>query len=534
MSTKLAVTKPDSGRPTPNQPTFEDLQLLAEVSQLLLLTDLEGVVERVIELAAKAVGASAVSLFLTEGSHIDWNHLRTMRGLVGEQAVKVVSTVMDKGFAGWVHAHKKGDYIEDTQTDTRWVIFEDDKTNVRSALCVPFILDGEVVAVVTLLHEEPYHFNEFHLRLVTIVANQAASAIRNAQLFYNVQSHERQLNAMVQAISDALIVVDHEHRIVLVNEAAKLLLDPQQVQFRGRALAEYAEHDSVFTEVIGHFDVPPSNFEVRSERMQKDYQVTITDWQNNAGQEHGHVIVIHDITMMRDLGRFKDEMLRVASHDLRSPLALIAGYADMIDIDLEDPSSPIREHVSIIKTSVERMGTLIDDVLRVERVRTTPLELHEQIDLAGLTKVVMVNMRLVAAAKAHKLSLKSELEGIPRIKADPVLVRQAMENLIANAVKYTPTGGQITVETSYDAERFYFSVTDNGIGIEETHLPYVFESFYRVESMNNADQPRGSGLGLSLVYNVIARHHGEIWVTSKIGEGSTFGFWLPLIALEDA
>jgi PAS domain S-box-containing protein len=536
VSTNLAPTKSNNNHHAADQPTFDDLQLLADVSQLLLVTDLEGVVERVIQLAAKAVGATAVSLFVTEGTAIDWKHLRTMRGLVGEQAMKVVSSVMDQGFAGWVHAKKRGDYIKDTHSDDRWLVFEDDETDVRSALCVPFILDDEVVAVVTLLHNEPHHFNDFHLHLMTIVANQAASAIRNAQLFYHVQAHERQLSAMLQAISDSLIVIDHNHRIMLVNDAAMALLGAKEERLKGHSLAAFVKHDAVFGKLLEQIDDShkASNIEVRSERLQKDFQVTISNWQNSVGAEHGHVIVMHDITEMRDLGRFKDEMLRVASHDLRSPLALIAGYADMINLDLEDASSPINEHVAIIKTSVERMGTLIDDVLRVERVRTTPMELHEQIDLSGLVKLVVVNMRLIATAKGQKLTLESQLEGIQRIKADPVLLRQAMENLISNAVKYTQGGGLITVKSWYDDKRFHFSVTDNGIGIDEEHLPYVFESFYRVEALNAAEQQRGSGLGLSLVYNVVARHHGDVWVKSTVGVGSTFGFWLPLPANDTA
>jgi signal transduction histidine kinase len=254
-------------------------------------------------------------------------------------------------------------------------------------------------------------------------------------------------------------------------------------------------------------------------------------WNNDERAERGYVIVMHDITRLHDLSRFKDEMLRVASHDLRSPLALISGYADMVSMDTPDPTSPVHEYVNIIKQSVEKMGGLVEDLLRVERIRSSPLELHEQIDLNALVKVVVVNARPFAHTKKLDFQTDIELDNVPRVFADSVLLRQAMENLINNAVKYTPENGQIIIRAYYDHQRFHFSVEDTGIGIPKEHQSYVFESFYRVTppKEHNKSRIQSSGLGLSLVKNVIARHHGEVWVNSTVGKGSRFGFWLPLI-----
>jgi signal transduction histidine kinase len=176
------------------------------------------------------------------------------------------------------------------------------------------------------------------------------------------------------------------------------------------------------------------------------------------------------------------------------------------------------------------MGTLIDDLLRVERIRTSPLELHEQVDIEALVKIVLVNTRYSAQTKNHKMASELDLPKSPRLNADPVLIRQAMENLINNAIKYSDKGGKITVRAYVEGPKFHFSVADTGIGIASEHLPFVFEPFFRV----NASAPeKGSGLGLSLVKTVIERHHGEVWVKSQSGKGSQFGFWLPLVQPED-
>jgi signal transduction histidine kinase len=249
-------------------------------------------------------------------------------------------------------------------------------------------------------------------------------------------------------------------------------------------------------------------------------------WRDNFQGVAGYIIVMHDITTLRDLHRFKDEMLRVASHDLRSPLALISGYADMIKLDTPEDNSEIHEYADIIKKSTDRMGGLLEDLLRIERIRSSPLELHEQIDLENMVKVVMVNLRPLVESKKHTFESDIRLKDVPRIIADPVLIRQSMENLINNATKYTAEGGRIFVESWYDDEKFHFAVTDTGIGIPEEHQAHVFESFYRVSQ--DVTNEKGSGLGLSLVNNVIERHRGELWVKSKYHEGSTFGFWLPL------
>lgn len=517
-----------------NQPSFEDLELLAEVSQLLKLLELDKVLDRVIMLAAKSVGAEQTSLFLNEGQRIDWQHIFTSRDLPLDKAFKVVNRVLDDGFAGWVMRNKQGDIIYDTENDGRWLVFPDDDLVVRSVLCVPFIYEDDVLAVVTLSHSLPEHFSSYHLRLMTIIANQATTAIHNAQLFNRIRSQQRQLQTILQAMTDVLIVLNENGKLILVNDSATELLGLDKVtDARGHFLKEFVAIDKVFEPIVPIIDHElvrrdDWSFETRSEKHQRDFQVRMATWRDNFQGVAGYVIVMHDITTLRDLHRFKDEMLRVASHDLRSPLALITGYADMIKLDTPEDNPEIHDYVDVIKKSTERMGGLLEDLLRIERIRSNPLELHEQIDLENMVKVVMVNLRPLVESKKHTFESDFRLNGVPRIIADPVLIRQSMENLINNATKYTAEGGRIVVESWYDDEKFYFSVTDTGIGIPQEHLAHIFESFYRVKQ--DVTNEKGSGLGLSLVNNVIERHRGELWVDSKYREGSTFGFWLPLNA----
>src|SRR5690606_14878808 len=142
--------------------------------------------------------------------------------------------------------------------------------------------------------------------------------------------------------------------------------------------------------------------------------------------------------------RFKDEMLQMASHDLRSPLALIVGYCSLIALETSEDSA-VHEYLSIIQRATERMKGLLDDLLRVEQIRNSPLELHEEVDIRELMNTVLNNLRPSIDGKAQHLEARLAVASVPGVVVNPVLIREAMENLLSNAVKYTPEGGRIVV-----------------------------------------------------------------------------------------
>lgn len=513
-----------------SQPTIEDLELLAQVSQLLNEVDLDKVLNQVIDLAAQAVGATKVSLFLHADGQVDWNHVFTMRDLSASESIKVVSRVLYEGFAGWVYRNKRGDVIYDTEQDPRWIIFPDDNTVARSALCVPFISDDQVLAVATFVHDQPQHFTPYHLRFMTIIANQATIAIRNAQSVTNLSAQRRQLQSTLDSIADALFVLDEQGHIIHLNPTAVALLgERHSAQAIGYHLSRYLREDSLLQPILDIIEKRSSQsmwlLNARSDRRGRDYQVTMSHWEEPLRGIRGYVVVMHDVTTLRDLHRFKDEMLRIASHDLRSPLSVVTGYVNMIALDTPDPHSPVHEYVDIIKRNCERMSNLIDDILRVERIKSSPLELYAETDVEALVKVVLVNLRPAAESKGQRFEAYVNLSGVPRIVADPVLIRQAMENLVSNAIKYTPEGGTVRVYAGHDERRFTFAVQDSGVGIAPEHQPYVWEAFYRVPQ--SVAKEKGHGLGLSLVRNVIARHNGEVTLQSSVARAAASAFGCP-------
>lgn len=516
---------------------LDDLAILTEVSQLLTLLDLDEVLRKVVELSARAVGADIASLLLYDGDKIDLARIIDTEQPGMKDNKELVSRILDEGLAGWVVRNKQPVLLNETFLDDRWLKFKDFSRELHSALCIPFIYREQVVAVLTLAHAQPHRFTPHHLRIMTLVASQATVAIRHAQLFKRINMQEHQLEVVLRAIPDPLFVLDENGRILLANATAVPLIGKQEPQkLLGQRLTDFTEVDSALVpvqQIIKEIEESPLNsgtnwsFETRSEARKQDFQVSMSAWEDREQDLMGYIVVMHDVTTLRDLHRFKDEMLRIATHDLRSPLSLIVGYTDLIGMDTPDPNSPVHEYVSVIRKSTERMSDLVEELLRVERIRSSPLELHEQIDVQKLIKVVIVNMRPLAEQQHLQFETQLDLDDVPGIMADPVLIRQTMENLIGNAIKYTPDSGKVTVKAFAEKGQFHFVVEDTGVGIPKDALPYIFNSFFRVRN-KATEKISGVGLGLSLVKTVIERHNGQVWVESEEGKGSQFGFKIPL------
>lgn len=524
--------------------TNADLDLLAQVSQMLTELDRNRVLEKVIDLTANAVGAERATLLLHPQYDDDWRQIFFRNFIEAsaipsvldrEQSIRMAQRAMTDGLAGWVLRHQEGAIVYDTATDDRWRVFPDSESGARSALCVPFLYAGQSLAVLTLIHRQPNHFDERHLRLMMIVANQATVALRNAQLFNRLMDQQRQLEAVMHAIPDILIALDHEGQIMVANEAASAFLnvDGDMQNIAGRMLSDYMHLDNTLWAIldvvsdanagqIGHV------FETRSERERRDFLVTVSPWRSDRAEKSAHVIVMRDVSNLRDLNRFKDEMFKLLSHDLRSPLALIVGYCSLVELDAP-PDSPILDYVAAMQKASSRMKGMLDDLMKVEKIRSSPVEMNEQVEMAELVAEAVGNGQMNTDAKRQTLTSDVQLEGVPSLAINRALVQESLENYIHNASKYTPEGGRIRVRAWVEREegRVYVVVEDNGMGIPKEAQSQLFQSFYRVRSpgFENTD---GRGLGLSLVKTIMERHFGGVWVESELGEGSRFGLWLPL------
>lgn len=502
----------------------QELAVLARVAELLTSLDLDDVLSNTLHLLTETVDAERGSFFLLDDEGRTTQRFITRRNLPPEHSYKVVGRVLEEGLAGWVYRHQQATIVHDTQHDERWVIFPDDESPMRSALCVPFVIDGRINGIMTLEHADKNHFTEGDLRLATTVAHQATVAIRNAQLFDQVETHQRQLQAVLQSIAEPLITISAQGRIQSINPAALALVGATEDAVIGRSPSELSSFP-IFAQVATQMSAGRQRFEVRDEVSQRDYAAQVSDWRESEKSALGQVIVFNDITAIQDLNRLKSQMIQMASHDLKNPLGVVLGYAEMLLMDT-DPQDDVHSYAEGIARTTERMLDMVTDLLDLERIEASLEGVQEDFSPLPMLDAIISEESVKATQKRQTLQ-RDLAPNLPVLRGDPSQLREAFRNLLDNAIKYTPEGGTIIVRAATDSRRFNFAVEDTGYGIPAPLQGDLFKRFYRAKQPGTEDIP-GTGLGLSLVKAVIERHGGQVWFRSAAGEGSTFGFWLPL------
>jgi len=247
----------------------------------------------------------------------------------------------------------------------------------------------------------------------------------------------------------------------------------------------------------------------------------------------GVVAVLHDVTREKEISRMKDDFVSHVSHELKTPLASITAYSEMLLDGEADNEQTRKEFYSIIQNQAKRLNRMIEDILNTARIESGLIKIEKK--PVSLTVLIEEQMSMIKSfAEEKNIAVSWGHNGQKPIVFDQVyvdkdMISQVIVNLMSNAVKYTPSGGSVKIDNDVDevAGLAKVSVTDTGVGISEDELKYVFEKFYRVRANNN--QAKGSGLGLSLVKQIIEKiHNGRVFAQSKVGAGSTFGFELPL------
>ena len=524
--------QPDS--PNVLERRTQELQTLVQVAQLINVIDLDYVLAQTLKLTTEVSGASKGSFFLLDDNLMPIQRFITQRNMPPEMTREVAQHVVQNGLAGWSIRNRRGAVVEDVESDERWYRFDDDEQeDVRSALCMPVLYEENIQGVMTLVHPDVGHFDENHLQLVKAVANQSSTAIRNAQLFDNLHTQQRQLELIYQNNSEAIITVDNDFTIRLFNPVAvNLLTNPPEEDLVGQNLAEI-DPDSIFPEVVKRIaniprDTIPLSFELRSESQGRDFIISISSLMSGRGAAMvGFVIMIHDVTTIKDFDRLKTHMLHMLSHDIKNPINIIWGYIDLMRIDAQESKPADSRFVDGILRALQRIENLIEELLNVERfISAGQPQPQEVFSPKDILEEAIEGLTPFYREKRHNVVEEID-DDLGTIQGVAFEVREAMANLISNAIKYTPEGGQIVIHANRDARRFNFHVKDSGIGIPEDLHDKLFQEFYRAHrpSVKNIE---GTGLGLSLVKSSIKRHFGDVWFESEENKGSTFGFWIPL------
>ncbi|MCC7447521.1 MAG: GAF domain-containing protein [Anaerolineae bacterium] len=506
------------------------LEVLVQVAQLVTTLDLDQVLAQTLKLTTDVVGATKGSFFLLDDQGRTLQRFIAARDMDAHSKQVVSHRILEGGLAGWVFNNKQAALVDDTAKDDRWLLLDDD-LRVRSALCVPFFVEGQVRGVMTLEHPEPHHFNADDLRLARAVADQASAALHNAQLFDRVQAQENQLEAVLSSISESVLVVDHDWHICLLNPAAESLIGVSAEVVAGKRLDEISDKNlfKTLVQIVGSAGVAASTqaIELHDDAAHRDFVVNVAMLRQQKSDNIQYVIAMYEVTSIKDLNRLKTHMIRMASHDLKNPLALMVGYLDLIRSDVDSGVMPERDFLDGIGKAIERMESLIETLLDSERGEQGAAMRPVRVDPYELLQRVLDEMKPSADQHSHYVVTNIQ-QNLQPIKGDFVQLREALNNLFSNAIKYTPDGGTITLNAYQEDRRLYFSIQDTGYGIPADQQASIFQPYFRAQQQETAGIA-GTGVGLSLVKEVVTRHGGNVWFISEQGKGSTFGFWLPVL-----
>ncbi|MFA5975231.1 MAG: ATP-binding protein [Elusimicrobiota bacterium] len=356
----------------------------------------------------------------------------------------------------------------------------------------------------------------------------AEMARRVEEKVQELSREQTQLTAILSALIEGVIALDHQGRVLFLNPAGEALFGVQNASIRGGSFWEVLRHsplNQLFDKTL-RGQKPLTEEVVLFTPAERILSVHVLPVNYGDGQT-GALAALHDITELRKLESIRQEFVANASHELKTPLTSIKGYVEtLLEGALEDPKHN-REFLKTIQLQTDHLMRLIEDLLDLSAIEARRIRYHfEPVSLKEVVEQIAQNVAPLAKAKPVTLDLRCS-EDLPRVRADREKLGQIFMNLLDNAIKFNKPGGRVTVTASPGQGFVTVAVQDTGVGILPQDLPRVFERFFRTEKSHSHDIP-GTGLGLAIVKHLVEAHQGSVTAESVPGQGSVFHFTIPL------
>ncbi len=546
-------------------------EYLLRISRAMTLRlDLPSLMRLILTSAAELVGCRAGLIVLARDVGVPLGPITIERGLPARFQIRAVYGIppqllpafeplldvppifREQGLADHATEPQLDPYFADLQARVRQV--EERLTGaagpntgnfgIGQVVGLPLLVEEDLLGIIYLFRGD-YAFTQLDWQFLQGFADQAAIAVRNARLYSQLETERSRFAAIVENSVDGILILDAQRNVLVVNQSLANMVGQDAAAAAGSPCDEYLplEHvDGVdICQEMPDFANPAARHAegelVCAGKKRQIVSLTYTPLYSEvaAGSEGEprlvNVIVnVHDVTRLREEEEIKSTFTSIISHELKTPVALIKGYAQTLARpDAQWDSETARQSLEIIEEEADRLESLINNLLDVSRIQAGGLRL----DLADVNLNKLV--RKVADAyrtqtERHTIEVDIPV-ALPAIWADQERVRQVLTNLMSNAIKYSPDGGVIRVGGWSDSvegwPRAVLYVADQGVGIPPEELPYVFDRFYRVDSSLRRSTA-GAGLGLFLSKAIVDAHGGAIWARSERGKGTTFFVALPV------
>ncbi len=514
------------------QRTMEIAALYDTLQDVTEKHDLRTLMQTILERARVLLAASGCAIFLFDREHDDFQiavevgvgmpigtHLPRNEGLAG-CVLETLEPVIINDYQNWSQRSKALGRLP-----------------IRAAVCVPMIRGGELIGVLGVhgVGNTDRKFTESDARLLSLFADNAAGAVHNARLLDALQNSEERFRIAAECASDIVydwdLPADHvdyfgarfENSRADKNALAKTrreywsLVHPEDRARVEKALNDHFEAGKPFSEEYRIADGKGSYVNVADRA---------TAIRNQKGTPVRLIGAVTDITERKHAEQMKSDFVSFVTHQLRTPLSGVKWMLELA-MDTSDDPEELRSFLQDARTSTDRLIRLVNDLLDSSRLERGKLQLTlGNLDLTGITRSIVDEITPMTVEKEQSISIDAAAD-TPQVYADAQLLRQAILNLVSNAVKYTPSDGEIRIQLGRDGDRVLWSVKDTGIGIPKADIGKLFEKFYRASNAL-AVETEGTGLGLYLVRLIIERFGGKVWCESVEGAGSKFMVSLPV------
>ncbi len=498
------------------------LELLLEVGRLLSSKlELGELLTTVLELSTKVVDAESASLLLLDPKT---NELYFDVALGLGPAASKVRLPMGQGIAGAVAQARTSEIIPDVRQDPRWSPAMDDATGfvTRDIMAVPMLIKGKLVGVLEAINKRGGKFGEEDLRAFEAFASQAAVAIENARLFTSLSEEKFKLASVFSQMADGAALTDKDGRIVLLNDAAKAYLGAEPGAVRDSLKG--MEVSPAVGELLG---CPAEGLDFTAVRKEPTLFVLegrVT--RAPVGDSEGRLFVFRDRTESWRQEKLKRTFLSLISHKLRTPLAAVTGFADILMDEVDEKADPMTaKAVKTIRIQGGKVSELVDKLLSYTTIESPDATIRpEPFPLDAAIEEALAAMKEKIDERAARIDTAKC--GIT-IMGDKRLVIEALKNLIDNAIKFNPKASPpVFIRAQGAGDWAALTVADTGPGVPPEDLEKVFSRFHQVEK-DFTGQQEGMGLGLAFTRKVAQLHGGEATMRSKLGAGSEVSLTLP-------
>lgn len=505
--------------------TNESLEMLVMVSRLLSSKlDISELLVTIMRLSSRVVGAERASLYLLDEKTQEL-YFDVALGL--PEDIQKIRLKLGEGIAGICAKEGKSIISNNVQQDSRHSSKIDQESGyvTRSLLTCPMIVKGKVIGVVQAINKIEGEFDETDKNNFEAFASQAAIAIENSRLFNRVKEEKNKLDIVFKKMKEGAILSKIDGEIILMNSAARLYLeyDSHKV-INVKELLSFFNYDVNLEDIINSQD-NIYTFEVEREKPKKlILEISVIKILKETKQKselEGLLWIISDITERKMEEKITRNFLSLVSHKLKTPLAAINGYAQILaDEDKSNLPEPIKKAAASIYSQGNKLARLIDNLIdftAIENISSTDLSISE-FSVEEFLNEIFDEMKENYNDVVFKIAILDKFN----LNADKRLLKKAIKEIIDNGIKFNKSEQKLIIITSQiKNDKKMISIGDNGVGIPPEEISKIFNKFYQIEA-SFTGQVEGWGLGLAIAKKIIDLHKGKIVVKSQLDKGSAF------------